>query len=63
MFNSDNYGQAARLRDLIRCAPATEESERAEWTGETQRAKFQGAANTDRAALQSAPVFGKRAPR
>lgn len=55
----DRYGQAARFADLIRSAPRTAESERADWTGQTDRAKFEGAAQADRHAVAGV-TFGKR---
>lgn len=45
------------IAELIQAAPRTPETERAEWMGQTARAKFQGAANADKARRVS---FGRR---
>lgn len=50
-----------KIADLIRSAPRTAESERADWQGETAQARFQGAAQFDRAPHPVA--FGKKAAR
>jgi len=44
---------------VIRCADATAQSERDEWTGATPRAKFQGAAEADRASVRGVS-FGRK---
>lgn len=56
---ANDYGQPARLADLIRSAPMTADSERADWTGATAKAQFQGAAQADRHAVLGV-TFGKR---
>lgn len=57
----DRYGQSARLADLIRSAPRTAETERADWTGESDRARYEGAAQADRGyGSPSRATFGKK---
>lgn len=45
-----------KIEDVIRSKPATAESERADWTGETKQAQFQGARAEDSRRVS----FGKR---
>lgn len=57
----DRYGQDARLQDMIRSTPRTAESERSDWTGETAKAKYEGAAQADRGyGSPSRATFGLR---
>ena len=47
------------LHSIIKARPMDAQSERAEWTGASARAKFEGAAQADKAQAR-AVVFGKR---
>lgn len=47
------------IEQVIRSKAQTVESERANWTGETARAKFEGAAQADKARVS----FGRKVAR
>lgn len=44
-----------KIEDVIRSKPQTAETARADWQGETARAKFEGAAQADKARV----TFGR----
>lgn len=54
-----------QFSDLIRCAPRTAETERADWQGETQAAKLQGMRAAKGGSMQSVAraSFGRKVAR
>lgn len=51
-----------KFSDLIKAAPVTAETARADWEGRTARAQFQGAAQADKAQVNGV-VFGRKVAR
>ena len=47
------------ISEIIKAAPRTPETERGEWEGRTDRAKFEGASAADKA-TKARRTFGRR---